>query len=134
MFKFGQILQMFRRNIFSILVALVIMYLSLANAHTFDKIPTFNIPHFDKIVHFLMFFGLMSVVILENRRSINSNRRLLVLAIMPFSYGVLMEILQSAFTRTRTGDFFDACADLAGIIASMLLWKWIKPYIEAKIR
>ena len=61
---------MIKKNIFSILVALIIMYLSLTNSHTFDKVPLIKIPNFDKIVHFGMYFRLMSVIILENRKNI----------------------------------------------------------------
>ncbi len=60
---------MIKRNIFSITVALLIMYLSLANSDTFAKSPLEEIPNFDKVVHFCMYFGFMSVIILENRRN-----------------------------------------------------------------
>ena len=56
---------MLKRNIFSIIVALIILYLSLASSDTFEKVPFFNIPNFDKIVHFGMYFGLMSVIFLK---------------------------------------------------------------------
>ena len=59
---------MIKKNNFSILVALIIMYLSLANSHTFEKVPLINIPNFDKIVHFGNVFWLMSVIIFENRK------------------------------------------------------------------
>mgnify|MGYP001791492334 FL=1 len=85
---------MVKKNIFSILVALVILYLSLANAQTFAKVPYFNIPDFDKIVHFGMYFSLMSVIIFENRKSIKSSRQLFLIALIPILVGVSMEILQ----------------------------------------
>ncbi|MGC1390490.1 MAG: VanZ family protein [Bacteroidales bacterium] len=119
---------MIKKNIFSILVALVIMYLSLANSHTFDKVASFiTIPNFDKVVHFLMYFGLMSVIILENRKTIKGTVNLFFIGLIPFSYGVLMEILQSALTVTRTGSIFDALANGTGILVSISLWLWIKP-------
>jgi VanZ family protein len=125
---------MLRKNIFSILVALLIMYLSLANAQTFEKVPTFNIPCADKIVHFLMYFGLMSVMILENRFSLKTIRQLFLAGIIPFAYGILMEILQGTLTTTRSADVFDALADGTGVLVSILLWLWIRPLIKISDR
>jgi VanZ family protein len=110
------------------------MYLSLASSHTFDKIPLINIPNFDKFVHFAMFFGLMSVIIFENRRKIKSPSYLFMTGLIPLFYGVLMEILQSTLTTTRTGSFYDAVADATGILASILIWLWIKSPKKERIR
>jgi len=125
---------MIKKNIFSILIALIIMYLSLANAHTFDKAPFIDIPNTDKAVHFCMYFGLMLVIILENKNSIKSNEHLFLLGLIPLSFGILMEILQATLTVTRSGSFFDALANSAGILVSILLWLWIKPTKKEIIR
>lgn len=118
---------MLNKNKFSILVALIIMYLSLANAHTFDKVPEFNIPGFDKIVHFMMYFGLMLMIIIENRKSLKSVRQLFFIGLIPLSYGILLEFMQAGLTATRNGDFFDALSDCAGILGAILICLWIKP-------
>ena len=102
---------MIAKNKFSILVALIILYLSLANSHTFDKVPLINIPNIDKVIHFMMYFGLMSVIILENRKNVINTDHLFLTGLIPFFYGILMEILQATLTVTRTGSFFDAMAD-----------------------
>ncbi len=112
---------------FSILVALVILYLSLANAHTFDKVAVFNIPYIDKIVHFGMYFGLMFMIIIENRKSTRSVKDLFTLSLIPLSYGIIIEILQSVLTVTRSGSFFDVIADLTGILVSIMIFIIIKP-------
>jgi VanZ family protein len=125
---------MIKKNIFSILIALIIMYLSLANAHTFDKAPFIDIPNIDKAVHFCMYFGLMLVIILENKNSIKSNGHLFLLGLIPLSFGILMEILQATLTVTRSGSIFDALANSAGILVSILLWLWISPIKKKIIR
>jgi VanZ family protein len=125
---------MIKKNIFSILIALIIMYLSLANAHTFDKAPFIDIPNIDKAVHFCMYFGLMLVIILENKNSIKSIGHLFLLGLIPLSFGILMEILQATLTVTRSGSVFDALANSAGIFVSILLWLWIKPTKKGIIR
>jgi VanZ family protein len=115
------------KNKFSILVALIILYLSMTSAHTFDKVPEFNIPNFDKVVHFGMYFGLMLMITIENRKSIQSVKQLFLIGLIPLSYGILIEFMQSAFTVTRNGSFFDAVADYAGIFVWILLCLVIKP-------
>ena len=125
---------MIKKNIFSILIALIIMFLSLANAHTFDKAPFIDITNIDKAVHFCMYFGLMLVIILENKNSIKSNGHLFLLGLIPLSFGILMEILQATLTVTRSGSIFDALANSAGILVSILLWLWIKPTKKGIIR
>jgi VanZ family protein len=117
---------MIKKNIFSILTALIIMYLSMANSHTFDEVHI-NVPNFDKLVHFGMYFGLMLVMILENSKNIKSARNIFLLGIIPLSYGILIEIMQSTLTSTRSGSVFDALADGVGIIISILFWLWIRP-------
>ncbi len=121
---------MVKKNIFSILVALIILYLSLTSSDTFNKVSFIKIPNFDKIVHFGMYFGLMSVIILENRKTLRSTVHLFMAALIPLFYGILMEILQSTLTLTRTGSFYDAIANLAGILFSLLIWSGIKLLIK----
>ncbi len=85
---------MIRKNLFSILVSLLLLYLSLAKSGQFEKIQLANIPHIDKIVHFAMYFILMSVIILEHRKILKNPWNLFLLALIPLAYGILMEILQ----------------------------------------
>jgi VanZ family protein len=125
---------MLKKNIFSLLVALIILYLSLANSHTFDSVPLINIPYFDKFVHFGMYFGLMSTIILEHRKTLNKPSVLLLSGLIPLFYGILIEILQATITVTRSGSFYDALADCGGILFSIFLWLLIKPRIENAFR
>ena len=125
---------MIKRNIFSILVALIIMFLSLASSETFEEVSIFNSPFIDKIAHFVMYFGLMSVIIFEYRKTLKSKRSLFLIALVPFFYGILMEILQSTLTDSRLASFFDVLFNSAGILFSVLLWLLIKPLIKETIR
>lgn len=124
---------MIRKNLFSIVVALVILYLSLANSSTFDNVPVFNIPYMDKIVHFGMYFALMSAIIFENRRSVMKNEKLLIASVVSLSYGILMEFLQAYLTSTRSGNFYDALADLAGVVISVIIWMFIRSRYREKL-
>ena len=123
---------MIRKNILSIAVALIILYLSLTSSHTFDKVPIFNIPYIDKIVHFLMYAGLMSVIFFENRKTIVGRRQIFLTAVFPLFYGILLELLQAALTTTRSGSIYDALSDTAGILTAILLWLLIRPVFFSK--
>jgi VanZ family protein len=125
---------MVKKNLLSILVALIIMYLSLASADTFDEVPVFDIPFLDKIVHFGMYFGLMSTLIFENRKNLKNNNLLYLIGLIPLFYGILMEFLQSIITRSRDGNIYDVFANLSGIIISILLWLAVKPYFKENIK
>jgi len=120
--------KMIRKNIFSISVSLIILYLSLSTPQTFIKIGFFNIPYLDKFAHFFLYFLLMAVIILEHRNSCTNTRKLLLIAMIPFFLGILVEILQSGFTSNRKGEILDMIADSAGITAALFLWLFIRPY------
>jgi VanZ family protein len=124
---------MIRKNIYSILAALLLLYLSLTNGEKFQKFPLINMPFLDKIVHFGMYFFMMSVIIIEHRKNLKNVRNLFLLTLIPLIYGVLMEILQSTLTVTRTGNFYDAVADAAGIFVSVMIWFLIKPSVKEKV-
>jgi VanZ family protein len=125
---------MLKKYLFSIIVALIIMYLSLASSDTFKKVPVFDITNLDKIVHFLMYFGLMSVLIFDSRKTLKKTESLLLLALIPLCYGILMEFLQSALTTSRTSSFYDVVSNSVGILVSLLIWLKIKPFMKEKIR
>ena len=120
---------MIRKNILSVVVALIILYLSLTSSSTFDKVPLFNIPHLDKIVHFIMYSGFMSVILFENRKTIIFPRQIFLTALIPFLYGIVMEILQGLITSTRSASIFDAVFNTAGIITASLIWLYVKPLV-----
>jgi len=129
-----QTVKMIKKNIFSIVVALIILYLSLASSDTFKNVPFYDIPYLDKIVHFAMYFGLMSTIIFDNRKTIKSNRQLILIALIPLFYGILMEILQATLTVSRYGSIYDVMANSTGIITSIIFWLMIKRFIKNSVR
>ena len=134
MIKFAQTLNMIKKNILSIFVALIIAYLSLANADDFDKVSIFNFPGADKIIHCVMYFVFMSVIVFENRKNIGKVRILLFITLVPFLYGALMEVLQVFLTTSRAGSVTDLLSNLAGILLSVVLCLTIRPFRKQIIR
>jgi len=125
---------MIKKNILSFLVALIIMFLSLAGSDNFDGVPFLNIPYFDKIAHFGMYFGFMSVLLFENRKQLTGNRQIMLLSVIPFFYGIMMEMFQIIFTVSRSGNVYDVLFNSTGILVSALLWIWIRPFNKNIVR
>ena len=117
---------MIRKNIYSFLVALVIIILSFTGPSTFDKLKIPDIPYLDKLVHLCMYAALMFVLILENRNNLLSTRSYLYLSLIPLFFGLLIEIMQSMFTVSRSGDITDLAADAIGIVIAIGFWLIIK--------
>jgi len=77
-----------------------------------------------------MYFGLMSVILFEHRKSIKGGTMLILIALIPFIYGILMEILQLTITDSRSGNFYDILANSTGIIVSALAWRALGPRLN----
>ena len=119
---------MLKNNIYTITVSLIILYLSMATPQTFIKNGFFEIPHLDKFVHFGLYFVLMGTMILEHRRSLTDTRKLLLIALIPFFFGIIVEFMQSEFTKNRKGEVLDMIADSGGLTAALFLWLFFRPY------
>ncbi len=118
---------MLKNNIFSLLTAIVILFLSLADLSSY-KVPEVKFPGFDKLVHAGMYFGLMLVMIIENGHLGSRGVKMLQLALIPAAYGALLEVLQSTVTVSRTGTVADFLFDLAGIVLAVIavrIWKLV---------
>lgn len=126
--------QMIKKNIISIIVALVILYLSVSGSENYDKITIFNFPGADYIVHFIMYFVFMVAIIFEHRKDINKISRLFLISLIPLFYGALMELLQLLFTVSRSGSWNDLLFDFAGIITAVIVSISIKPIRKKLIR
>lgn len=122
---------MLRKNLISISVAAVIMYLSLTGSDSFSRLKIPIIPFLDKIVHAAMYFALMLSLIFENRMIIGTLKSYSILATIPFIYGSLIELLQTVFTTDRQGDILDILFNLAGIILAIFFWKILKVFTRS---
>ena len=82
--------------------------------------PFLNIPHFDKLVHFSLFFGLC-MLLFRPFKKLNSKYYLLAPAIS-ISLGLILETSQHLITITRSSDFYDFLANTAGIASATLFY------------
>lgn len=125
---------MIRRNFFSILAAIIIAYMSLSSSDSFSRLSFLSFPGADKVIHFLMYFGFMSVIALENRKSFGKPSILFLAGIVPLIYGIIMEALQLWITQSRSGSLADIIFNAAGILVSVLIFLSVKPLRKRVIR
>lgn len=91
-----------------------------------DKLPKQNILHFahaDKLLHFLIFFGLEWLALYESvshELSPPRFRQRVIISGIVIAYAAGTEILQLLFANKREGDIFDFLADIAGILLALL--------------
>ncbi|MGE4432768.1 MAG: VanZ family protein [Bacteroidales bacterium] len=86
---------------------------------------SFNIPHLDKIAHFIMYFFYALVFALEDFVSKHSKRgkptlTYLKTATLALLAGVLIEWLQAHCTDYRSAEFWDVLADAAGVVTALI--------------
>jgi VanZ family protein len=125
---------MLRKNKYSITVALVILVLSLTSSKTFSNTGFIDIPYIDKIAHFGFYFLFMSVIIFEHRNNLLNTRQLLLAALVPFTFGSMIELLQSGIDIiNRSGEILDLVANIAGVVTALFLWLFIRPYHYRKV-
>jgi len=108
--------------------SLVIAYLCFAPSDDFKKV-NISIPHFDKVVHFGMFFilGIFITVIKHIKSSRFNSLWLPVLAII---YGGAIELIQLQYIYKRNGDLVDWLADIIGLFIGI----WIFSFIPNRLR
>lgn len=120
---------MLKKYRYSLIISVVICYLSLKSSSGFDKVNLFNFQHIDKLVHLCMYFGFMSVLILETFiAGVKREYNIIKLAMIPFFFGIAMEFFQHLLTTTRSASVYDALFNTFGILLSVALWLILKHY------
>ncbi len=104
---------------FIIVVLVAILYLTLVP----KPLPDVHVrlfPHADKVVHGIMFGGLMFVITLDWIRSHGQSgwncRRIVIAAVSVIVFGGAIELLQDYMNMGRGGDWLDFLADAAGTL------------------
>jgi membrane-associated phospholipid phosphatase/VanZ family protein len=129
---------------FSILVALIILYISVLKPAQLPRIPLF--PYADKVIHLLMYgflalflnyetipakqlpawlFPKLKGIRLPNVKTSQSVMLLIVL-ILPILMGGIIELLQQYCFPPRTGDWIDFLANTTGVLLAYLLFRKIR--------
>ncbi len=107
-----------------VVISSVIFYLCCLI--TSEEVPEIGFDFFiptDKIVHFLMYFGLSGATaayyIFDKKGKINILLMILGAIVIPILYGGMIEIIQDKYYPPRTGDWWDFVADALGSLATL---------------
>jgi len=84
--------------------------------------PFLKIPHFDKIVHFSMFF-ILCILIFRPIKPLTPNYNFWA-PFTTFMFAVLLESVQSKISVTRHTDVKDLLANAAGLIVATIFYHY----------
>ena len=113
---------MLKKHLFALSFISWMVLVTLLSLFSFssDTMGMINIPHFDKLVHFIFYLVatfLCYAFLWEVGRNRLSTVKAMGIAIcFAILYGIVIEVIQSELTLTREGDFLDILANSLGAI------------------
>jgi VanZ family protein len=105
----------------SIIIALLIIWLSLSGSKTMVPGRMLDIPYIDKMGHFAMYAFFSAVLLLDSCRWQLNRSFIYPLMLIPLLFGAMMEIMQMTLTTSRRAETFDLLANIGGVLAGLLL-------------
>ncbi len=82
--------------------------------------PFLQIPHFDKMIHFAMFF-VLTLLLFKPFKTLKLNHIFWASA-TSIIFGVLLESVQRIISPTRSSDIYDFFANVTGIAVSVVFF------------
>ncbi len=94
-----------------------------------SKISDINItiPYFDKVIHFLLFFGLS--IFIRGLKHI-AQIEFVIWCLFAVIFAGVSEIIQFYFIELRSGSVFDFMADLMGILCGLFIYRHLPKRIK----
>jgi len=111
----------------NIIWAAIIFILCAVPGDELPKTNAIQIPHFDKIVHYGMFF-IMGIFLMAEFRIQTKLKRvtILIISILLIGiYGGAIEFLQQNYFVNRSGDYMDLLADILGSITGIFFFVFL---------
>lgn len=87
------------------------------------KTSLLSIPHFDKLVHFALFF-VFCLLLFRPIKKLNKNH-LFLAPVISVIFAALLESAQHIITSSRSSNVYDFVANTAGIVASTLFFQFL---------
>lgn len=107
-----------RNKIFLIGWTILITTLSLVNLNGLKKV---SVADGDKYVHLIFYFVLTFFLFINIELDKNNkSKKLLLSSAIAISYGIVIEVIQGAFTTTREFDCFDILANTTGSLSAVV--------------
>ena len=92
-----------------------------------NGVPSLGSSYDDKIYHFAAYV-VLAILWLSYFKSFGKKYSLLVVFIVTFSFGVLLELIQHQLNSNRTYDIFDLMANCLGVIIGTIIALKINVY------
>ena len=105
----------------SILIGLLILWLSLSGGQSLITGDFLKIPYVDKVGHFIMYALFSGMLLLDSCLWQSSRSVRYIVLIIPLAFGALMEVLQYLLTVSRKAEALDLAADILGIATGVLV-------------
>lgn len=106
----------------------LITFLSLYDFTVIDD-PGLDIPHLDKLVHFVFYFvgTMLGCFFLRERINplLSMPKTFAIVASFMVLYGLIIELMQAYFTKARSGELTDFAANFAGVIFGLLAVRFL---------
>lgn len=102
---------------------LIIFYGLFIPANNLPMTPFFVIPHFDKLVHFGMFF-IFCLLLFVPFKKLKMNH-LIIAPLISFILSAVLETVQHIVSSSRSSNFYDFVANSLGILAALFVYHFI---------
>ncbi|SHF53570.1 VanZ like family protein [Arenibacter palladensis] len=94
-----------------------------------DSVPSIEIPHFDKLVHFSFYFVFTALGCFAfremDRRNTPLKKAIVKIVLYAVVYGIIIEVLQGVATKNREPDLLDVLANSLGALFGSFSVKYI---------
>lgn len=101
----------------------IIFYGLFIPSSSLPKKPFMAIPHFDKMVHFGLFF-VFCLLLFVPFKKLKTNY-MLTAPLIAIILSAILEITQHIISPTRSSNFFDFMANTTGILASVIVFHYL---------
>lgn len=121
---------MLKKHKFTILFLSWVIFITALSLFSFSELELdegFEIPHFDKITHFIFYFVFVILAFFSwqerKNESIRGSKTAVILFISAVIYGVIIEVLQYSMPFERMGELWDVLANSLGALCGAWLTK-----------
>ena len=115
--------RLFETKILRIVAISYTLFVTIIMLLPFSGSSKITIPYFDKIVHGVIYSIFTLVWFLNVAQWSKKNKATYILvSLVLFIYGIIIEFIQGSFVANRTEDFWDVVANSIGIIVGIILF------------
>ena len=112
-----------RKLYFFVAISISITIGSLISIKNIIELP--SVPYFDKFLHASAYYLLTFSWLFALKKSFKLKNKFILVLIIIFIYGIIIEVLQASLTTYRQADLYDVFANLGGIGIAYVIFNLI---------